>query len=73
MESARKLLLVQSPQGEFPNHMYPNIRNTSFFWLVFLCEFIFFLHFNERRNIDHFKSSIKTFKGKRDILNYEQN
>lgn len=73
MESARELLLVQSLQGEFPNHVYLNTRNTSCFWLVFLCEFIFFLHFNERRNIDRFKSSIKTFKGKRDILNYEEN
>ena len=62
MESARKLLLIQSPQEEFPNHMAPNIRNTSFAQLAFLCELISFLHFNGRRNIDHFKSSTNTFK-----------
>lgn len=62
MESARKLLLIQSPQEEFPNLMAPNIRNASFAQVAFLRELISFLHFNRRRNTDHFKSSTNTFK-----------
>lgn len=62
MESARKLLLIQPPQEEFPNHVAPNIRNASFAQVPFLRELISFLHFNRRRNTDHFKSSTNTFK-----------
>lgn len=48
MESARKLLLVQSPQGEFPNHVCPNARNTSCFgWLSSVSSFFFSISIKE--------------------------
>lgn len=73
MESARKLLLIQSPQEEFPNHMVPNIRNASLLrWLFSVSSFLFSISM-EGEILTILKAALTLSKRGRDILKHGQN